>query len=463
MDRKAPIPPHSVRHVYYSHRLLPIHFFGFRSAVFHFVGLSLLTGLGCNARHERAQDSKTVKPVAVVRGETYVVKPLTWPKRVRVQGSLIPDETAAIGAKVSGKVIQVHADLGDRIEQGSPLVTIDDSQYKLLVAQAEAELQQARSAVGLREGDPLEKLEPNNAAPVREARAVWDEAQQSVQRVRKLALENAISETDVEVAESAERVAAARLTSAENGVREKLAMIASQTSRLGLARENLIETVVRAPFSGLIQNREAAVGTYVQTGQTLFTLMRLSPIRFRSAVPERYAHLLRIDQEVRIKLELSLQEYRVKIARISPALDPLNRSLAFEALIDNSDQSLRSGLFAEADVILDPDSQALAIPSSCLVRFAGVDKVWKISDGMIKEQVVLLGQQANDLYEIVAGLKSDDVILLDGEQGKIGRFESKADEKAETTDEANAKPESALPPQNSTFIPAGEDDHVLAG
>ncbi|MFN9912106.1 MAG: hypothetical protein ACK53L_05960, partial [Pirellulaceae bacterium] len=85
--------------------------------------------------------------------------------------------------------------------------------------------------VGLRDGDPLDKLNPDNAATVREATAIHQESLKAVQRIRQLAEENAVSESDVELAESAESVAAARLTSAYNGVREKIAMIAAQTAQ----------------------------------------------------------------------------------------------------------------------------------------------------------------------------------------------------------------------------------------
>jgi RND family efflux transporter MFP subunit len=410
----SPIPTRKLVNLLLFHRLVTA------------VILSIPFTVGCADKAESKGEGKTERPISMVRGETFQVEPKTWPTRVRVQGSLVADEVAAIGAKVAGRVTQVHVDLGDSIETGSPMVTIDDSQFKLLVSQAEAQLQQGRSAVGLREEESLEKLNPDNAAPVREARAIWEESEQAVRRMRRLAEQNAISATDVEVAEAAERVAAARLTSAQNGVREKLALIAAQMSQLGLAKQNLVDTVVVAPFKGKIQSRDVAVGTYVQPGQTLFTLTRLSPIRFRAAVPERYAHQLKPGQDVRLNIDLSQQEFVVKITRISPALDPLSRSLTFEALLDNADESLRSGLFAEGEVVLDPEAKAIVVPTSCLVRFAGVDKVWKIENETIREQVVRLGRLEEKDCEIVDGLKPGDMVLLEGNDGRTGRFEKMA-------------------------------------
>ena len=66
----------------------------------------------------------------------------------------------------------------------------------------------------------------------------------------------------------------------------------------------------------------------------------------------------------------------------------------------------------------------IVISISALVRFAGVDKVWKIVDGKLKEQVVGLGRQKENRIEIRSGLAHGDQILVDGKVGKIGRFES---------------------------------------
>ena len=66
----------------------------------------------------------------------------------------------------------------------------------------------------------------------------------------------------------------------------------------------------------------------------------------------------------------------------------MSRSLAFEVLVDNRDGQLRTGLFGEAEVVVDPAAQSLVIPRAAILEFAGAEKVWKIIDGMAKEQIV---------------------------------------------------------------------------
>jgi RND family efflux transporter MFP subunit len=278
----------------------------------------------------------------------------------------------------------------------------------------------------LKSGDPVDGLNPENAPPVRETKAVWDEAKKAVERLRQLSNRDAVSVAELDLAESAERVASARFSSAQNGVREKIALIAVQSAARDLAHQRLSETSVRAPFQGAIESKLVATGTYVQAGQPLMSIAKTTVLRFRGSVPERFAQKLKIGLQIALKFELSDQVRTVAITRISPSLDQVNRSLVFEAIVDNQDGRLRSGLFSEGVIQMDAESKALVIPNSALVRFAGVDKVWKIVDGKLKEQVVGLGRKNGDMIEIQSGITSGDQLLLEGKDGKVGRFEAKS-------------------------------------
>jgi RND family efflux transporter MFP subunit len=380
--------------------------------------------VGCKpAENAKGAEKAKSENAVTVRGSTITVAEVTWPKEVRCQGSLVADEVSIVGAKVAGRIVRVPVDLGDAVCKDAVLVELDPKDYQLQAEQADAQLLQARSAIGLKPGDAIENLNPDNSPPVREARAVWDETKQAVARIRQLSDRDAVSETDLEVAESAERVASARYTSAQNGVREKMALVAVQTALRELAHQRLAETKVLSPFTGLAETRSAAIGTYVQPGQSLMSIAKVDRLRFRGSVPERFAQQLKIGQPVELSFDLSDQKRTVAITRISPSLDPLNRSLVFEANVENADGLLRSGLFAEGVIVLDPESQGIAIPMTALVRFAGVDKVWKVVDNQLKEQSVVLGRQRDDRIEILSGVSVGDVLLLNAKDGKQGKFE----------------------------------------
>lgn len=391
--------------------------------------LALAGVLGCTSATPAPDAPKAGKAaraeLPVLRAEVLTVQPVVWPTIVRTQGSLVADEVAVVGAKVAGRVEEVLCDLGDVVRQGQPLARLDRSDFQLQVLLAEAQLAQARAALGLQERDPVERLDPQSAPPVREAKAVWEEARTRLARLRQLQTlaRNTVTQEEIDQAEAAEAAAAARHAAAINAVREKIAQVGVQASTLEVARQHLADTVVVAPFDAVVQERHVAPGTFVQVGSPLVTLARTSRLRFRGTMPERHAHRLALGQEVVLRIEGVAQPRQAAVTRISPALDELTRSLTFEAVLDNADGSLRSGLFAEADVVVDPQATALVVPRSAVVRFAGAEKVWKVVAGKTQEQLIQTGRQDAQWLEVLSGLSAGDQVLVEGSQGRLARIE----------------------------------------
>ena len=359
-----------------------------------------------------------------VQAPVFTVEPVRWPILVRCQGALVADEFTTVSAKVAGRVRSVHFEIGDRVSANSILVELDSEDYQLQAEQADAQLAQARASVGLKPGDPVENLNPDNAPPVREARAIWDESTNGLARIRALVLRDAISDSDLEIAESAEKVASAKYASAQNGVREKIAIIRVQTALKNLAQQRLEETKVYTPMDSQVQSKLISVGTYVQPGQPLLSLLRTSKLRFRSSVPERYAHQIQVGQKVTLQFDMSGQTREAVVSRINAELDAMNRSLGFEVDIDNTDDSLKSGFFGEATIELDAEAKSIALPLASVQRFAGIDKVWKVIDGKVKEQVVLVGATRGSMAEIRSGVKEGEMLFQEASKGKAGSFQA---------------------------------------
>lgn len=381
----------------------------------------LMASSGCEHKSPSAPQASAPRELPEIQASVLAIEPRSWPRRITVQGSLIADDVAVVGAKVAGRVARVQVDLGDHVAAGHPLVALEQQEFQLRVQQAAAELAQARAAVGLAEGMPLESLDPKNSPPVREQQAAWDEARTRAQRMQQLYEQKAVTDNDLDTAVAAAEVAAARYASALNAVNEKLAQIGVRAAALSLAQQQLADATVTAGFEGLVQERHVAPGSFVQVGQALVTLVRADPLRFRGTLPERYAQELTLGQEVRLRIDSTRAPRTVTITRISPALDPLNRSLTFEAEVENADGALRAGLFGEAEVVLDPDARAIAVPVGSIVEFAGTEKVWKVVEGKSQEQIVQTGERRDGYVAVSAGVQAGDMILLDGKAGRVAK------------------------------------------
>jgi RND family efflux transporter MFP subunit len=416
----------------------------------------LLTAAGCGEAHH-ADEAKAPPPeLPVMSADVLEVQQVAWPQSVRSQGNLVADEVVVLGARIAGRVHEITVDLGDRVMANAIVATLDKEEFELQVALAEAQLTQSRSALGMKPEDLVDRLNPLNAPPVREARAVLDEAKTRTDRLRPLRERNAVTQEALETAVAAEQVAEARYTSANNSVLEKIAQIRVRSAELALAKQRLEDAVIEAPFEGLVQQRHVSKGSYVQVGDPIITLVRTSTLRFQGMLPERQALRIELGQEVRLHIESIDQPRVAKITRISPVIVEQSRSLMFEAAVDNADGSLQTGLFAEAEVITDPQAQAIAIPPEAITEFAGAEKVWKVVDGVAQEQIVETARRGEAAIEVTGGLAAGDVILLHANEGKIARIEPNL-----TT--SVAKPVALAPEDNQAEEPADDSASAPGG
>lgn len=343
-----------------------------------------------------------------------------WKTVIRSQGGLIADEATVIGTKVAGRVSRVEVDLGDFVQAGDTIALLDQRELELQAAQAEAQLAQARAAVGLAPDASSAAIDRENSPVVRQERAVLQEAQANLSRLKLLQEKNAVTQADLDTIAAAVAVAEARYAASLNSVEEKLATIRVREAELSLAREVLQHTKIVAPFDGLIQARPAASGSYVRVGDPIVTLVRIDPLRYRGTVPERRALNLREGQQVYILLDGFPEPLVTRVSRISPALEEFSRSLVFEADLPNPEGRLRSGLFAEAEVVIDADTEALSVPASSVFEFAGLEKVWIVEEGVAREVVVQTGRRDQGRVEIISGLSEGDTILQRGVEGRPG-------------------------------------------
>ena len=343
-----------------------------------------------------------------------------WPRTVRVQGDLIGDERVVVGAKVAGRIQSlgrtaggIPIDLGTSVQAGDVLASLEAEEFDLRVQQAAAQMEQVRATLGLLPDDDESKLDVTRASSVLQAKFIWDEAQANWRRAEALNRETAISAEELQQRKTLVDVDAARYESAQHSVRESLALLGVRRAELALARQARIDTDIRAPFGGIVEQRHVAPGAYVQVGQPVVALVKTDPLRFRAGVPEREATRIRLGQTVLVQLEGEEQPRSAKITRISPSLDVSSRSLTIEADLPNPELGLRTGLFAEAEIVVDPDARALAVPARAVREFAGVEKVQAVRNGEVVEQPIQVGRRDSAWVEIVGGLAAGDRVVVD--------------------------------------------------
>ncbi len=376
--------------------------------------LAMVASAGCKGEGPAAATSKSAAPTAPARQVRVVpAGERALPRTVVTTGTLAAEEQVVLGTKVAGRLALVTVDLGSRVRRGHPVARIDDGDYRLRVEQAEAAQQQARARLGLRPQGTDERVDPEQTALVRQARALLDEARLARERGERLWEQQLIARSQLDADVAALEVAEGRYQDALEEVRNRQAVLAQRRSEREIARQQLADTVLRSPLDGAVSQRLASVGEYLAPGAPVVTLVRIDPLRLRLAVPEREAVGLQVGQGVRVTVEGDDTVHEGRVARLSPAIQEQNRTLAIEAEIPNPRGGLRPGAFARAEIVTRAPRPVVTVPATAIVTFAGIEKVLSAQDGKTVEMRVQTGRRVGGEVEIISGLTAGQLVVVE--------------------------------------------------
>ena len=380
-----------------------------------------IASCGGSKANVRKEEPAANQPVPVVVTTAAAIK-RELPRFFEATGSLAGDQQTDVAPQTSGKVIAVGVDIGSPVRRGQMLVRLDDSELKLRVEQAVAQLNQAKAAVrqaeekiGLRSG---QAFDPNRVAEVAAAKVALDLADKNLRRAEKLIESGDVSRSfydeqrarrdqlkeqyDVAVAQARQNYA---------GVDVARTNVANAEAQLGLARKNLSYANIPAPIDGFVSERPAEVGEYVSPQQKVATIVRTNPLRIRIDIPEQSIPEVRVGQSVSITTSAwPDRNFSGRVARIAPSVSAESRTLNVEAEIENSSGALKPGQFATVRILQERAEPAVLIPVRAVLTQAGVSRVYVIKEGRAEQRLVQTGQTEGDLIEIKSGIAADELV-----------------------------------------------------
>jgi RND family efflux transporter MFP subunit len=368
---------------------------------------------GCQDQPAVGAEEAKAKPAGPPPREVKVAPAAerTIARTVTATGTLAADDQVVLGTKVAGRLAEITVDLGTRVKKGQVIGKLDQSDFKFRVEQAEASLQQARVRLGLSPTGSDERVDPEQTAIVRQARAMMDDARLTRDRSVKLAQQDLIARAQLDSAEAALQVSEARYQDALEEVRNRQGVIAQRRSELDLARQQLTDTLILSPLDGVVSLKQASVGEYLAAGTPIATLVRVHPLRLRVPVPEREGAGVRAGHAVTLTVEGDPTVYRGRVVRLSPIVQEQNRTLMVEAEVPNERGFLRPGSFARVDIMTEVSQPVVTVPAGAIIVFAGVEKVLLVRQGKTAEVRVTTGRRLGEDVEILDGLKRGDPVV----------------------------------------------------
>lgn len=385
----------------------------------YFLGVPLLLAAlfvtSCKSDYQAQQRQEQGRPGAQTGArqvKTTAVAETPFGETVTANGTLAAYDQTTVSVKVPGRVRVISVDLGSVVSRGMILAHVDSEDYRLRVQQAEASLAQARARLGLSPEGTDDRVDPEQTATVRQARAVLDEAKFARDRAARLVEQGIIAKAEFDSATAAFKVAEGRYQDAYEEIRNRQGILAQRRSELALARQQLKDTAVVAPLDGIVQEKRTSVGEYLAAGAPVVNIVRMDPLRLRAQIPEREANTVRTGQDVRVTIEGDTNVYLGKIMRLSPVIAEQNRVLMVEADVRNNG-TLRPGSFVHAEIVTNDAKMAVTVPNNAIVTFAGIEKVITVQNGKAVEKPITTGRRNAEFTEIVAGINVGEKVIVD--------------------------------------------------
>ncbi len=300
--------------------------------------LIFLLFVACSNETDNQRSASVIPAVEVVQAQFGGL-----PLEERLNGIVRAANQVDIYPRISAPVEEIYVQNGDQVNRGDALIRLRDTEYRERLRQAEASLR-------------------INIAQRRQAQAALGEIESQLRRERILAERDLSSQMEIEQLE-------ARLESAEASVELANAQVEQAQSNVYEQNEALEQTIIRAPVSGTVGQRNAEIGMQVNGNSRLFTIGDLTRSRITINLTERMLGYIRTGHNVRIFSEnIPDTILSAQLSRISPFLGIGSFSTEAEIDIDNEDGLLLPGMFVTVDVLYGESEQTTIIPLSAIYR-----------------------------------------------------------------------------------------------
>lgn len=298
---------------------------------------------------------------------------------VRLPGELIADQEVQIYAKVASYVQTLKVDIGSKVARGQVLITLEAPEINSQLASA------------------LSKMKAQEAIYIA-TKSTYDRT------IRAAQTEGAVSQDAID-----------QITAKKNADEAQYAASKSVYQEIK-AMENYL--VVRAPFSGIVTERNTDIGAYVGpagkgSDKPLLIVQKDAKLRLVLAIPEAHTPYVQLMDTVKFSAKSIPQKtFMGIVVRKAGALDSKLRAEHIEIDVQNQDNLLLPRMIVDANITLQSKEPTFFIPKSALVDGNMGVYVMKVVEGKTQKEPVRKGRTNGMMIEIFGNLSIDDEILL---------------------------------------------------
>ena len=342
------------------------------------------------------------QPVRIGSAEVATVR-----EQISGPGTVQSRYAVSIGTRVAGTIDRVLVDVGEEVQPGQLLATLDRTELEARLGAARGALRAAQRDVALADAN-LEK-----------ARADLDLADTRDRRARGLLARGVISVAEADEARGALKAARAGERAARAGIEEREAARARVSEEQRIAETVLSYTELRSPMGGVVTRRALEPGSAVAPGAVLLQVVDPDALWVATLIDQSLAGRVALGQRAVIRLR-SGAELGGHVARIAFEADPVTRELEIDVAFDK--RPSRFAIHEEADVtILGQEARGLAVPLEALTHGPGGTSVFVVEDGRARHRQVRLGVSGARQALVIEGLASGEPVILTPRAARDGQ------------------------------------------
>ena len=348
----------------------------------------LALSAGCSKKQET-----TVKPPIAVELAAAAVADLS--EGIEVTGSLEPKFSADIKTQIPGLVTEVYVTQWVRVRKGQPLARIDVAETAAITKRAEAGVATARSQLA-------------------EAQVMLSRAEREELRMRKLKEAGLVTQQAADDSQTESAAAKARVNAAR-------AQIRATEEELQQSRARLAKGLVTAPFDGIVALRDINVGDLTSdaaTGKPIFRVVDNRILNLTVTVPSVDSARIKVGQTLEFSVDaLPGKTFSGRVMFVNPELNISDRSLKVVVEIQNQQELLKGGLYAQGRIVTGKRTAVLQVPRTVLANYDTAQQTATlfVAEGQsVRQRNVTTGAVNGGLVEIRKGLKQGEQYVSRG-------------------------------------------------
>ncbi len=332
-----------------------------------------------------------------------------------------PDRVALVTSRTSGRIVEIHSKLGERVRKGQDLIEVQsvevekleldliqaESRYRIEKSKLEFDLTQAENKLSLAQADAgRNRMLVDKGIGARKELIAAENQLQAVQneivgvkRQIELLAESSRNETE--------------------GLTRQLALLGLPRDAIERVRREKSVTLLHipAPLGGLIVERPVTLGQVIDPTTTLLKITDDATVVAEGDVFEDVLALLRTGQRVRVQTAAFPQRvFEGTLTFIHPVIDPQKRTVHIWAEIPNADRRLKQDMFAELNVVVGGGAPVLSVPLAAVIAGGGGEFVFVEREGGFARAPITPGVRDDRFVEVRRGLSAGDRVVTDGKR-----------------------------------------------